>query len=62
MNNYRSGIPTELKDITGWEEFSATGHYESTFKDQYMLTCAGKTKSSGKKNVLLLSTTRTLKR
>ena len=60
LNNNRQGIPTELKNISEREEFSLTCHYESVKKDLCLLSYTVKTKSSGKKNVLLLSTMRPL--
>ena len=60
MNHNRQGIPTELKNTSEREEFSVTCHYESVKKDLCLLSCTVKTTSSGKKNVLLLSTMRLL--
>ena len=56
LNHNRQGIPTELKNTFEQEEFSVTCHYESLTKDLRLLSYTVKTKSSGKKNVLLLST------
>ena len=56
INHNHEGIPTELKNKSEREDFSVTFHYESVNKDLYLLSCFVKTKSSGKKNVLLLST------
>ena len=61
LNHNRQGIPTELKNTSEREEFSVTCHYESVKKDLCLLSCTVKTKSTGKTNVLLLSTMRLLK-
>ena len=60
LNHNRQGIPTELKNTSEREEFSVTCHYESLKKDLCLLSYTVKTKSSSKKNVLLLSTMRPL--
>ena len=56
MNHNHHGIPTELKNTSEQEEFSVACHYESVKKDLRLLSYTVKTKSSGKKNVLVLST------
>jgi len=60
LKHNRIGIPDELKDAKGREEHSVTLHYESTKKDIAICSYTVKTKSSGKKNVLMLTTTRPL--
>ena len=60
LNHNRQGIPTELKNTSKREEFLLTCHYESVKKDLCLLSYTVKTKSSGKKNVLLLSAIRPL--
>ena len=60
LNHYRQGIPAELKNTSEQEQFSVTCHYESVKKDPCLLSYTVKTKSYGKKNVLLLSTVRPL--
>ena len=61
LNHNRQSIPTELKNTSEREEFSVTCHYESVKKDLCLLSYTIKTKSTGKTNVLLLSTMRLLK-
>lgn len=56
MNN----SPAELKDAKNRKEFSATLHCEKDLKDLALCTYTVKTKSSGKKKVLLLSIVRPL--
>ena len=51
---------TGLKNTHEREEFSVTCHYESVKTDPCLLSHTAKTKPSGKKNVLLLSTMRPL--
>ena len=60
LNHNHECIPTELKNKSEREDFSVTCHYESGNKDLCLLSYFVKTKSSGKKNVLLLSTMRPL--
>ena len=60
LNHNHEGIPTELKNISEREDFAVTCHYESVNKDLCLLLCFVKTKSFGKKNVLLLSTMRAI--
>ena len=60
LNHNHQGIPTGLKNTPEREEFSVTCHYESVKTDPCLLSYTVKTKSSGKKNVLLLSTIRPL--
>ena len=55
LNHNRQGIPTELKNTSGREKFSVTCHYESVKEDLCLFSYHVKTKSSGKNNVLLLS-------
>ena len=62
LNPNCQGIPTELKNTSEREGFSVTCHYESVKKDLCLLSYNVRTKSSGKKNVLLLSTMRPLNR
>ena len=56
----RVGIPAELKDAKEREVHSTTCHYEQTDKQLCLNTYAVKTKSSGKKNVFMLTTLRPL--
>ena len=51
-------IPDKLKTATDRDEFSATCHFEPKQKNLCLNTYTVKTKSKGKKNVLLLSTVR----
>ena len=60
LKHNRQGIPTELKNTSEREELSVTCHYESVKKGLCLLSYIVKTKSSSKKNVLLLSTMRPL--
>ena len=62
MNTTRIGIPDELKTATDRDEFSPTCHFESKEKNTCLITYTVKTKSKGKKNVLLLSTVRPMKK
>ena len=56
----RQGIPDELFDTTNREIFSKTCHFEKGKKDLCLTSYTVKTKSKGKKNVEILSTTRPL--
>ena len=58
LNTNRIGLPNELKDTRCREEFSVTCHVESEDKNMYLATYAVKTKSTGRKNVFMLSTMR----
>ena len=60
MNNNCVGIFVELKDVRSCEEFSATLNFEKDHNELAFCTYTVKTKSSVKKNVLLLSTMRPL--
>ena len=56
----RVGIPSELFDTKGKEIFSATCHFEKNNKDLCLTTYTVQTKWKGKKNLMLLSTSRPL--
>ena len=56
----RSGTPTELFDTQNREIFSATYHFKKEKKNICLASYIVKTKSKGKKNVVVLSTTRPL--
>ena len=56
----RQGIPDKLLDTTNREIFSKTCHFEKDKKDLCLTSYTVKTKSKGKKNVVILSTTRPL--
>ena len=58
LDTVRIGIPDELKDTKCRENFSVTCHIESKEKNLYITTYLVKTKSTGRKNVLMLSTMR----
>ena len=58
LNTNRVGIPKELKDVKGREEFSVTCHFEQEHKNLCLVTCSVKTKSTGMRNVVVLTTTR----
>ena len=58
LDTVRIGIPDELKDAKCRENFSVTCHIESKEKNLYITTYLVKTKSTGRKNVLMLSTMR----
>ena len=60
LNNNRIDIPGELMDAKKRDVFSITLHYEKDDKNIALCTYTVKTKSSGKKNVKLLSTMRPL--
>ena len=52
----RRGIPEEIKIVTNREEFSQTIHFEEGKKDLALCLYHVKTKSKGKRNVLVLTT------
>ena len=54
----RRGIPDEVKIVTNREEFSQTIHFEEGKKDLALCSYHVKTKSKGKRNVLILTTMR----
>ena len=54
----RRGIPDEVKIVTNREEFSQTIHFEEGKKDLALCSYHVKTKSKGKRNVLMLTTMR----
>ena len=54
----RSGRPFELFDIRNREIFNATCHFEKEKKNIYLTSYTVKTKSKGKKNVVVFSTSR----
>ena len=56
MEDKRIGIPSELKDAKGREVFSTTCHFEKKDKNLCLNTYTVKTKSTGMKNVFMLST------
>ena len=56
----RSGRPFEIFDIPNREIFNATCHFEKEKKNIYLTSYTVKTKSKGKKNVVVLSTSRPL--
>ena len=58
LNTNRVGIPKELKDVKGREEFSVTCHFEQEHKNLCLVTYSVKTKSTGMRNVVVLTTTR----
>ena len=60
IQSNRIGIPTELKSVEARENFSSTVHFELPEKKIALCSYNVKTKSKGKKNVLLLTTTRPL--
>ena len=62
LNHNCQGIQTELKNTSERGGFSVNCHYESVKKDLCLLSYIVRIKSSGKKNVLLLSTMRPLNR
>ena len=61
MEAKRIGIPAELKDTKNREVFSTTCHFEKKDKNLCFNTYTVKTKSTGLKNVFMLSTLRPLK-
>ena len=56
LQKVRSGIPSELFDTQNREIFSATCHSEKEKKCICLKSYSVKTKSKGKKNVVVLST------
>ena len=54
----RIGFPSELFDNKGRENFSTTCHFEADKKNMCVTTYTVQTKSKGKKNVVVLSTSR----
>ena len=56
----RSGIPSDLFDTQNREIFSTTCHFEKEKKNICLTSYTVKTKSKGKKNVVVLSTSRPL--
>ena len=60
LNTTRTGVPDELKKAEGRDEFSATCHFEAHNGNLCLNSYTVKTKSKGKKNVLLLTTMRPL--
>ena len=54
----RIGIPDEIKAVRNRENFSVTIHFEEEKKDLALMSYNVKTKSKGKKNVLMLTTMR----
>ena len=58
LNTVRIGIPDELKDTKCRENFSVTCHIQSKEKNLYIMTYSVKAKSTGLKNVIMLSTMR----
>ena len=56
----RIGIPAELKECKTRDVYSRTCHFEKEDKDLCLMSYTVKTKSKGKKNVLMLSTMRPL--
>ena len=59
LNTNRIGIPDELKNTKDRNEFSVTCHLDES-KKIYLTTYSVRTKSKGKKNVMVLSTMRPL--
>ena len=55
LNNNCVGIPVELKDPKNREEFSTTLYFENDYKGLALCTYTVKTKSPGKKTILILS-------
>ena len=62
LNSNRMGIPDELKNPKEREEFGITCHFEKEKRNFCLSSCMVKSKSKGKRNVLLLSTTRPLRK
>lgn len=60
LQTNRIGIPDKLKSTKDREDLSSTIYWEKEKKDMVMCTYTVKTKSSGWKNVLMLSTMRPL--
>ena len=60
LQSSRIGIPAELKECKTRQVYSATCHFEKEDKDLCIMSYTVKAKSIGKKNVLLLTTTRPL--
>ena len=56
----RIGIPAELKECKTRDVYSTTCHFEKEDKDLCLMSYTVRTKSKGKKNVLILSTMRPL--
>ena len=54
------GISEELFDTKNREVYSATCHFEQDMKDIALTSYTAKTKSNGKKNVVVLSNSRPL--
>ena len=62
LNTVRIGIPDELKNTKCRENFSVSFHIKSKEKNLYITTYSVKTKSTGRKNVLMLSAMRPIPR
>ena len=60
LKHNRIGLPAELKDAKERDEHSTTLHYEESKKDIALCSYSVKSKSGGKKNVLMMTTTRPL--
>ena len=60
LNTTRIEVPDELKKAEGRDEFSATCHFEAQNGNLFLNSYTVKTKSKGKRNVLLLRTMRPL--
>ena len=56
LNTVRIGTPDELRDTKCRENFSVTCHVESKGKNLYITTYSVITKSTGRKNILMLPT------
>ena len=56
LDTVRIGIPDELKDTKCRENFSVTCHIESKEKNLYITTYSVITKSTRRKNILMLPT------
>ena len=62
LNTVRIGIPDELKNTKCRENSSVSFHIKSKEKNLYITTYSVKTKSTGRKNVLMLSAMRPIPR
>ena len=60
MQKWRSGISSDFFDTQNRDIFSATCHFEKEKKNIFPTSYTVKIKSRGKKNVVLLSTSRPL--
>ena len=62
LNSNRLGIPDELENPKGREEFSATCNFEKEKRNLFLGSYSVKSKFKGKKNILFLSSIRPMRK